>query len=554
MLLVGIVAFTCTPLLPHPQLEPDDYRYLQQVDGIRGGRSDLAAAFVVENRWDHLWFVDLDAVVRFFRPTVILGFLLDSAGGPDAGALLRTNILLHLGCALLVMLLLLRWFGRGLPACLGSAAFAVLACHAETIWYVSGRTDTLAALGFLGALWLHGADRGWLRWLALPAYAFALLSKELTMALPLLALLHDWLLLRRGTIRQLLRSDWPRYLGYAAVLVAYLLLRAAMLGGTSTPLTAPYFVAPLSAAFLPHLGAQLLAYAADLVVGTAVPPFLQAADLGIHFDLLDLLAPPLILLLLLYMLRSDRRRWFFVLLALGTWLPTCFVYVSERYLYLPSFAFAGALALLASRSPPASRQRIVGAASLCIWMAFQGSLLHRAHDFVAQRPRDAWSVDYQVDKLVPPLPRGAHVLFVNFPGDVVHAQFVQDQLRVRMSDPDLQCHVLTLAPPCDTGAISLRAVDAHTLEVRAATTLMRQGGIFPMVPFVTGARIDKPRSGCAAIDLIDGDGSTLRGVRFHLQDALADCVVLRFVPPAPWPAFVPNSARILDGTFVVEHP
>src|SRR5262249_32119241 len=147
---VVLVLWTCLPIFGLPQLEPDDYRYLSLVDDLRGGRVSWVAAATVENRWDHLWWIDTDAVVRFFRPTVILSFLLDDLvpGGSPAG-LLATNLLLHLACCLLAALLIFRIAGSGLGAALGSLLFAAFACHAETIWYVSGRTDTLAALGFL---------------------------------------------------------------------------------------------------------------------------------------------------------------------------------------------------------------------------------------------------------------------------------------------------------------------------------------------------------------------------------------------------------------------
>ncbi|MCA8976503.1 MAG: hypothetical protein KDC98_17415, partial [Planctomycetes bacterium] len=106
--IVGIAALTCWPILVNPQLEPDDYRYLRLADDVLAGRMPFADAVVVENGWDHLWFPATDAIVRFFRPTVVSSVLVEALLTNGTGGSLLTNVGLHVGSALLVAWLALR--------------------------------------------------------------------------------------------------------------------------------------------------------------------------------------------------------------------------------------------------------------------------------------------------------------------------------------------------------------------------------------------------------------------------------------------------------------
>ena len=54
-----VVLATAGVVLESPRLEPDDYRYLELIREQRGEPSaDLRRALVVENRWDHLWWME----------------------------------------------------------------------------------------------------------------------------------------------------------------------------------------------------------------------------------------------------------------------------------------------------------------------------------------------------------------------------------------------------------------------------------------------------------------------------------------------------------------
>ena len=107
-----------------------------------------------------------------------------------------TNILLHVGCALFVLVLGL-WLGFAPGAALAAALlFAVHPVHVESVCWISGRTDLLATFFGLGALLaLSYTALRWdelstsVRWLSVGGgtllVALAVLSKEVALAIPL---------------------------------------------------------------------------------------------------------------------------------------------------------------------------------------------------------------------------------------------------------------------------------------------------------------------------------------------------------------------------------
>lgn len=190
-LLCAVVVFVASwPAIQQPRLEAVDYRYLHHIQQVGAGEMGAVEAMTVENRWDHLWFMQEEGRIRFFRPTVLLSYAVDKAiwGGNHALGLTITNVLIHLACSMLVGFLLFRLLGAGWPALVAAVLFAGLAAHSECIWYIAGRTDSLAALGFLGAFALHTAGR---RWWALPLFAFGFITKELVVVAPAIFAAYD---------------------------------------------------------------------------------------------------------------------------------------------------------------------------------------------------------------------------------------------------------------------------------------------------------------------------------------------------------------------------
>lgn len=124
----------------------------------------------------------------FLRPGTVLSLMADRAiwSSREAG-FHATNLLLHIAASLLVYALARRIFGgAGLrapetAACLAACVFAVLPCHSESVCWISGRTDLLAAVLGVGSTLLFMRGRipaALLLWLA------GVLCKESAATLP----------------------------------------------------------------------------------------------------------------------------------------------------------------------------------------------------------------------------------------------------------------------------------------------------------------------------------------------------------------------------------
>ena len=573
--LIGAVAvavlawWVCAPILEYPQLEPDDFRYVEHVEQLQRGEAGVEAG-VVENRWDHLWFTKTDGVVRFFRPTVVGSFWFDAARSGDfdkaRGApkdlnrsqhtpytsLLATNLWIYVLCALLALAVLWPGCRRWWLAVLGAALWTSFAAHAETIWYVSGRTDSIAGLAFLAALAAHiwGDRIAWLRWLAVAFFAVGFVTKELTIALPLVAFVHDRYVARRATtLLGTLRASWRLWLAYASCALAFWIWRSVMLGGASgSQLVWPYFVSPTDGRFPGHLYVQFRSYLGNLFAGEVTAPFMKVEQLAEYASWLSTGLALAAIAAIAFLCRRNSRALVALAIALGTWLPTCFVYVSERYLYLPSLGLALAVVIALDElmdprpsETPANTRATAGAGSgswaayfacalMLLWTGLQAARLQEKNYLMSDRPRMAEVVSKHVASLGSDLPKGARILFVDFPSDVVHAQFLEAQLRADRRDPSLSCRVLNLLPSARKEAerVALKKTGDRSLELRAAP-LLEGSDIFPMLDFSQRERVEKARTGMS-VQVLEGDARRCRAVRIELPRPLRDYVILRFVP------------------------
>ena len=155
------------------------------------------------------------------------------------------NILLHALVSLLVLALLARLVS--VPAALaGAVFFAVHPVHVEAVANVVGRSELYAAAAVLGACLLY-LDRGEVRPVrrALRLGALSLLyliglgSKEIAVTLPGVLLVLEVCRPDAVPLRDRLRRQVPVFLSLGAVLAAYLLLRASVLGTLTGEVPAP---------------------------------------------------------------------------------------------------------------------------------------------------------------------------------------------------------------------------------------------------------------------------------------------------------------------------
>jgi hypothetical protein len=85
-------------------------------------------------------------------------------------------------------------------------------------------------------------------------------------------------------------------------------------------------------------------------------------------------------------LRRERAAWFCALFVFVTWLPTSFVYVSERYLMLPSVGIAGLVAVALGRLRGAPLQ-LAGLLLVLLWAGHQAYMLQAKNAALMSQPR-----------------------------------------------------------------------------------------------------------------------------------------------------------------------
>lgn len=171
----------------------------------------------------------------FVRPIVVLTYVVDfTVWGLNPVGYHLTNVLLHTLNAVLVGALtaaLLRALGsevkREIPA-LAAVAFLALACHTESVAWISGRTDLVASVFMLLALLAHVTSletrRRSFMMFSLAAFALALLSKESAVVFPAVVAVLTLALTRRPRI---VLSSTASLLG---VLAGYAILRRLLIG------------------------------------------------------------------------------------------------------------------------------------------------------------------------------------------------------------------------------------------------------------------------------------------------------------------------------------
>jgi len=313
----------------------------------------------------HVWsYQDPTVAGNYFRPLFLLWLRLNHAAfGLHPFGWHLTTLLVHLGVVALVYALLRGLFGSAWLAAAGALLFAVHPARAESVVWISGVTDPLAALGMLGSclFWLRSRRERSAPYLlaALLAYAAAMLCKETAVVLPVILFGYAWLedtasgaqgaalALQAGA-----RSAWQTA-PFWLVAVAYLFARFAALHGLSHPVQLIPFSASLLMApylFCFYLGKLLWPWSLSLFYGLGIVSRLR--DPRWWLSALILTATTA---LLVFAWRRSRERalpqaalWIAVPLlpVLNAALLPADDFAHNRYLYLPSIGFAIFCALL----------------------------------------------------------------------------------------------------------------------------------------------------------------------------------------------------------------
>ncbi len=307
------------------------------------------------------------ASAGYWRPLVTLSFALDRAiWGLSPRGFHLTNLFLHAICAVLVVVLLRAIAVNLWVATSAGVLFALHPKHAESVAFISGRTDTLAALLVCLAMLLHlrgartleagtprdGVRGRWLHAAAVGFYLLGLLAKEMAVVMiPWLAVLH-LVVERRGWRRSavLLVPFVGATLAYLAVrllLVQVDLPEAASVSVGAVLLTAP-------ATFARYL--QWLVVPFGLQGFVQNPPVTSALSLRFVIGAGVLVAASWGLVMLWRRSRPTFALGTMSVLALAPLLhvlpikgpPDMGLVMAERFLYFASIPFVGLLAQAAA--------------------------------------------------------------------------------------------------------------------------------------------------------------------------------------------------------------
>jgi hypothetical protein len=179
--------------------------------------------------WPRLFIADWQSGIwggsfNELRPFSALTFIIDSRlWGSNGAGYHFTNLVMHVACSGLVMLitqsLLRNWPG----ALLAGLLFALHPVQREAVIWITGRVDMLSAAGFLlgfyGLLRYRGQPRGSWLVVAWSGFGFGIFAKESCLLLPAVALLHDIAIGRRdGQSRRRLLAP---YAGWLVLTVVY---------------------------------------------------------------------------------------------------------------------------------------------------------------------------------------------------------------------------------------------------------------------------------------------------------------------------------------------
>lgn len=393
-LISAAVAFAAfAPTLPY-ELVWDDRGLVQHVESSwrQGGLSGLLCA-------DFTIYDNPGLSPGYYRPAALLSLRGDGAMAPSFPyAYHATNVLLHTLNTALVYWLLALVLRAAAPALMGALLFAVHPAHVESVAFVSGRTDLLAALfALLSTLtWLRvraGLSRNPARDRAVSCGSFflACLSKEVAYLLPAVLLIWDLAVPAASPTP----SGWRRHrswvMGWAGCFAVVVVLRWSVSTGSLGLLRAGAHQGSLTAAVSdPMLIPSVLAgYLRLLVLPWPLQAYYTQAQLMSTGAALVWFLGPILVTGLAWRIGAGRiwlaaLAWLLLfLLPVSGIVPIGGAAIAERYLYLPSVGFVLAAGLLFDRlggSPAARSARVLAATVILgalLWISVDRSRVWR---------------------------------------------------------------------------------------------------------------------------------------------------------------------------------
>jgi tetratricopeptide (TPR) repeat protein len=296
---------------------------------------NLPSFFVMEDQ--------VDGPTGYYRPLTYVSFLIDrSIWGLNPLGFNITNLVLHIGTALVFYLLVAELFKKEDFAFFASLLFALHPIANETVNFHAGGRNTLLCAFFALLSMLFHARRKFFA--AVACFALALFSKEFALLIPAVFIFYDLCI---SDTKPPLKS----YALYGVVLAGYLTLR-------SYAVAHPNFLAQFDFANLLLLSPKLVIdYLSHLVYPLHLQTMYDVAPAERVRQTMPYILGIVGIIAATFFFRKKRELllaagWFFLfLLPVSGILPTGLTAMADRYVYFSSMGFALALAYLISLAP-----------------------------------------------------------------------------------------------------------------------------------------------------------------------------------------------------------
>jgi hypothetical protein len=372
---------------------------------------------------------------RYYRPVVYTSMVLDNGlWGVSPFGFHLSNLLMNAIAAVLfyfaALLVLRELSGGGREAAFLSALlFSLYPMHVESVSWIAGRTDVLCALFFFLAFVAHILSYRNLLFLVITAlsFALALMSKEVAVAFPFLALGYDLITRRLGG-----RSNILRYAVYTGLLLLYIYLRGRAFAnipeipGTGIEAgasTGAGLIGAYSGYMKTILGAYML-YLNKLVFPFDFNAFITSIPLGaVYIASAVVVTAALAVVSAVSLIRKENVTAFSIFWILLTLGPSAIISIfgiastpaAERYLYIPSAGFCLLLGYWIFRVSEHPRYRHAAVALAIVVVALYAVFTYQ-RQAVWKDDLSLWS-DTSIKSFSHPLPHSNYGLALSKVGD-----------------------------------------------------------------------------------------------------------------------------------------
>lgn len=321
---------------------------------------------------------------NYYRPLQTLSYAIDySLWRLDSFGYHLSNLILHLLCAYLVYLVV-KLFYNNWTGLLSSLLFLIHPLSTQVVTYISGRADSLVGLFFLSSFYLfvrafaQNKKNSLFYFLSILFYAFALITKEISLIFPLIFLSYLSIFKPRAKGSVLLSC-----LPYVMLSLGYLISRLTILDFTRYTKEVflwqdiPFLIRlfGFGQIILSYLG--ILAFPLNLHMNYASPYPVDFFGMGMFISLLILV---LVSALFWLSFRISRTTFFFMVWFFILLFPTANIIlplgvsIAPHWLYLPAIGGFSILAAYLVKLVDAKRgrERFLIAGIIAIVLFFYG--------------------------------------------------------------------------------------------------------------------------------------------------------------------------------------